>query len=93
MRKLCMQQPHKWALQNWIGLLILWTIIILKYATSFYHKPIKDLRVWGRNDLSHCAQDNTIPLRGYCTSYQKLACFVLYLKIINTSMQNNTCIF
>ena len=22
-------------------------------------------------------------LRGYCTSYQKLACFVLYLKIIN----------
>ena len=23
-------------------------------------------------------------LRGYCTSYPKLACFVLYLKIINT---------
>ena len=22
-------------------------------------------------------------LRGYCTSYQKFACFVLYLKIIN----------
>ena len=30
-------------------------------------------------------------LRGYCTSYQKLACFVLYLKIINT-LKNNVCI-
>ena len=24
-----------------------------------------------------------VPLRGYCTSYQKLACFMLYFKIIN----------
>ena len=31
-------------------------------------------------------------LRGYCTSYQKLACFVLYLKIINTFLKNNICI-
>ena len=28
-----------------------------------------------------------LTLRGYCTSYQKLACFVLYLKIINTFEQ------
>ena len=26
---------------------------------------------------------------GYCTSYQKLACFVLHLKIINTFLENN----
>ena len=31
-------------------------------------------------------------LRGYCTSYQKLACFVLYLKIINTFLKNKLCI-
>ena len=33
------------------------------------------------------------PLRGYCTSYSKLACFVLYLKIVNTFLKNNICIF
>ena len=27
------------------------------------------------------------PLRGYCTYYQKLACFVLYLKIINNVLK------
>ena len=31
-------------------------------------------------------------LRGYCTSYQKLACFVLYLKIINNFLKNRLCI-
>ena len=31
-------------------------------------------------------------LRGYCTSYQKLACFVLYLRIINICLRNNKCI-
>ena len=31
-------------------------------------------------------------LRGYCTPDQKLACFVLYLKIINTFLKNNLCI-
>ena len=31
-------------------------------------------------------------LRGYCTSYQKLACFVLYLKIIITILKNSICI-
>ena len=29
-------------------------------------------------------------IKGYCTSYQKLACFVLYLKIINTFLKKNT---
>ena len=27
-------------------------------------------------------------LRGCCNSYQKLACFVLYLKIVNTFLKN-----
>ena len=30
-------------------------------------------------------------LRGYCTLNHKLACFVLYLKIINTLLKNNIC--
>ena len=30
--------------------------------------------------------------KGNCTPNQKLACFVLYLKIINTSLKNNRCI-
>ena len=29
---------------------------------------------------------------GYCTSYQKLACFVLYLKIINNFLKNKSSI-
>ena len=31
-------------------------------------------------------------IKGYCTSYPKLACFVLYLKIINTFLKNDICI-
>ena len=31
-------------------------------------------------------------VRGYCTPNLKLACFVLYLKIINTFLTNNACI-
>ena len=31
-------------------------------------------------------------LRGYCTSYQKLACFVLFLKIIKNFLKNKLCI-
>ena len=31
-------------------------------------------------------------LRGHCTSYQKLACFVRYLKIINNILKNKLCI-
>ena len=34
----------------------------------------------------------TKPLRGYCTSYQKLVCFVLYLHIINNFSKNKVCI-
>ena len=34
----------------------------------------------------------TAALRGYCTSYQKLACFVFYLKIINNFMKTKLCI-
>ena len=38
------------------------------------------------------AQVCIIQLRGYWTSNQKSACFVLYLKFINTFMDNNKCI-
>ena len=31
-------------------------------------------------------------LRGYCTTILKLACFVCYLKIINTFLKSNVCI-
>ena len=31
-------------------------------------------------------------LRGYCTPNLELACFVCYLKIVNTFMKNNACI-
>ena len=30
-------------------------------------------------------------LKGYCTSYLKLTCFVCFLKIINTFWENNIC--
>ena len=33
-----------------------------------------------------------LSLRSYCTSNQKLACFVLYLKITNTFSKSNICI-
>ena len=32
-------------------------------------------------------------LRGYCTPKKKLACFALYLKIINTVLKNDIGIF
>ena len=41
----------------------------------FTHKILK---LKGYDDLLFA------PLRGYCTPNQKIACFVLYLKIINT---------
>ena len=36
--------------------------------------------------------DFILLLRGNFTHNQKLACFVLYLKIINTILKNNMCI-
>ena len=45
--------------------------------------------------LSHFKRNETCRfycLRENCTPNQKLACFVLYLKIINTSLKNNICI-
>ena len=33
-----------------------------------------------------------VHFRGYCTLNQKLACFVLYIKMINTFLKNNICI-
>ena len=44
--------------------------------------------------LVACGTKPTSPkcLRGYCTSYQKLACFVPYLKIIKIFLKNKLCI-
>ena len=39
-------------------------------------------------DVLWCDRHIAWPLRGYCTSYQKLACLVLYLKISNTFLKN-----
>ena len=33
-----------------------------------------------------------VELRGYCTTNQKLACFVLYLKIFNIFLKTDMCI-
>ena len=44
------------------------------------------------NCLSSLFMTYTHVLRGYCTSYQKSACFVLYLKIINNLLKNKVCI-
>ena len=41
------------------------------------------------NSLQEGKYLNWANLRGYCTPKQKLACFVLYLKIINTFLKNN----
>ena len=38
------------------------------------------------------SENSILILRGNCTPNQKLACFVLYLKINNTILKNNICI-
>ena len=40
----------------------------------------------------HLVKTARIKRRGYYIPNQKLACFVLYLKIINTFLKNNICI-
>ena len=42
--------------------------------------------------LSAQGEPLKVLLSGYCTPNQKLAGFVLYLKIINTFLKNNLCI-
>ena len=46
----------------------------------------------GQNNSCNLFENNFRFLRGYYTLYQKLACFVLYLKIINTFLENDICI-
>ena len=48
-------------------------------------------------DMLHCyhiiiPNQVDVKLRGCCTSYQKLACFVLYRKLINNFLKNKLCI-
>ena len=40
-------------------------------------------------NIIHTHMLYVIPSMGYCTFYSKMACFVLYLKIINTTLKNN----
>ena len=47
-------------------------------------------------DMLHCyhiiiPNQVDVKLRGCCTSYQKLACFVLYRKLINNFLKNKLC--
>ena len=46
-------------------------------------------------NVMKCTNQNLvrIDLRGYYTSYQKLACFVLYLNIMNNFLKNKVCIY
>ena len=56
------------------------------------HEPL--LRTpgsWYKILVQHIQVYASFFLRGYCTSNLKLACFVCYLKIINTFSKNNTC--
>ena len=46
---------------------------------SFFVEGLECL--WGKGGWNH------LSLKGYCTPNQKLACFVLYLKIINTFLK------
>ena len=55
-------------------------ILLFKEVKSTFEKTL-------RSNL-----DSLGSLRGYCTSYQKIACFVLYLKIINNVLKNKVCI-
>ena len=52
---------------------------------SLSHEAVKESIEW----VTVRSGPTDFVLRGYCTSYLKLACFVLHLKIINTFMKNN----
>ena len=61
---------------------------IKSYHIICYHPEI-----WNTlSPTSHTDVFAMVALRGYCTSYQKLACFVLCLKITNTFLKNKICI-
>ena len=52
----------------------------------------RTVNVFLQKNKSWLDRDVIFMLRGYCTSYQKSACFVLYLKIINNFLKNKSCI-
>ena len=56
----------------------------LNLRTCFDHASI--------DVTANLKSDTLLRLRGYCTSYQKLACFLLYLQTNNTFLKNNICI-
>ena len=58
-------------------------IILFKYCDEIPNKS-PPIAISKFANTSSCD-----PLRGYCTSYPKVACFVLYLKIVNTFLKNN----
>ena len=55
---------------------------------------LKNNQKWiGKDNVYiHLISNLNETLRRYCTPNQKLACFVLYRKIINKFMKNNTSI-
>ena len=53
----------------------------------------KQCNKMGLRNIRNILSENVFfTLRGYCTRNLKLECFVLYLKIINMFVKNNTCI-
>ena len=66
---------------------IFWNVLFLEYSVyncTVSHKKCRRsdiLRLYSTFDLLFYF--HFVALRGYCTPDQKLACFVLYLKIVN----------
>ena len=73
------------------GKLYFYEQAVLKYTNNLQYCfacPPEALD-WAQGQINILAMKPPyIDLRGYCTSYQKLACFVLYLKIINNFLKN-----
>ena len=53
--------------------------------------PFSEFSKYKKISYSFFENSDDVHLREYCSSYIKLACFVLYLKIINT-LKNKICI-
>ena len=62
------------------------------YIQTLYMKNELQIDLYTRLQWLYHISAPFVILRGYCTSYPKLTCFMLYLKIINTFLKNNLCI-
>ena len=68
----------------------------------FWERPLYEIWEYafkkGNPVLNHANKEHILPfsikniLRGYCTPSLKLACFICFLKTVNTFLKNNVCI-